>query len=202
MAFIRTVPDHEAAGTPVAELYDEERASWGYVPNFAATFALRPGVYEAWKQLNAAVKSSMDSRRYELATVAAAAALRSSYCTLAHGRVLAQRFMAPEGVVQFLVDRAAAPLDDAERAVVGYAEKVALGADQVSQEDVDVLREQGLTDEEILDVALAAAARCFFSKVLDATGTEPDAAFGALEPGLREALTVGRPIEADRGREA
>jgi hypothetical protein len=30
--------------------------------------------------------------------------------------------------------------------------------------------------------------------VLDALGVEPDAAFNALEPGLRDALTVGRPI--------
>jgi hypothetical protein len=66
----------------------------------------------------------------------------------------------------------------------------------MTQGDVDELPAQGLDDEEIFDVALAAGARCFFSKVLDATGTEPDAAFQDLEPALREALTVGRPIEA------
>jgi hypothetical protein len=32
----------------------------------------------------------MDLRRYELATLAAARRLRSSYCCLAHGRVLAE----------------------------------------------------------------------------------------------------------------
>jgi len=52
----------------------------------------------------------------------------------------------------------------------------------------------GLTDEEIFDVVLAAAARCFFSKDLDATGTAPDAACRQLEPDLVEVLTVGRPI--------
>jgi hypothetical protein len=44
-------------------------------------------------------------------------------------------------------------------------------------------------------VVLAAAARCLFSTCLDATGTPPDAAFAALAPELRDALTVGRPIE-------
>jgi len=44
-------------------------------------------------------------------------------------------------------------------------------------------------------VIVAAAARCFFSKTLDATGTPPDAAFEQLSPILREALTVGRPID-------
>ncbi len=47
---------------------------------------------------------------------------------------------------------------------------------------VDVLRAQGLSDEEILDVAMAAAARCFFSKVMDAVGAEPEARYLSDEP--------------------
>ncbi len=46
----------------------------------------------------------------------------------------------------------------------------------------------------VLDVILAAAARCFFSSVLDAVGAEPDVAFQSLDPAVRDALTVGRPI--------
>ena len=45
-----------------------------------------------------------------------------------------------------------------------------------------------------MDVILAAAARCFFSKTLDALGVRPDPSYRDLEPGLREALVVGRPI--------
>lgn len=41
---------------------------------------------------------------------------------------------------------------------------------------------------------LAAAVRCFFSKVLDAAGIQPDAAYAELPPELRDTLTVGRPI--------
>ena len=48
-----------------------------------------------------------------------------------------------------------------------------------------------------MDVVLAAAARCFFSKTLDALGVQPDAEFGQLDPAFREALTVGRPIEGE-----
>lgn len=179
MAFIRTVTGDEATG----------------LTNYARTFAHRPEVYRAWEQLNAAIKSNMDLRRYELATVAAAVALRSSYCALAHGNVLAERFLSPEGVIAVVTDRAAAPLDDVDRAVMAFAEKVALNADRISQEDVDELAKHGLTDQDILDVVLAAAGRCFFSKTLDATGTVPDAEYQKVEPRLRDALTVGRAIE-------
>ncbi len=36
---------------------------------------------------------------------------------------------------------------------------------------------------------------CFFSQTLDALGVAPDAAYSELPPELRDALTVGRPIE-------
>lgn len=75
-----------------------------------------------------------------------------------------------------------------------FAAKVADDATAITAADVDRLRELGLADAEILDVALAAAARCFFSKTLDALGVQPDAALAGLEPELRDALTVGRPI--------
>ena len=88
-------------------------------------------------------------------------------------------------------------LDTVERAVVRLADTVAAGAADMKEDDLAELRGLGLDDAEILDVVLAAAARCFFSKTLDALGCDPDAAFNELiDPELREALTVGRPIEA------
>ena len=48
-----------------------------------------------------------------------------------------------------------------------FAEKVAQDATTVTQADIERLRSLGLSDPEILDVVLAAAARCFFSKALD-----------------------------------
>jgi alkylhydroperoxidase family enzyme len=76
-----------------------------------------------------------------------------------------------------------------------FARKVALAADTITQADVDTLRNLGLSDADVLDVSLAAAARCFFSKTLDATGTTPDPAYNNLPENLRTALTVGRPID-------
>ena len=43
-------------------------------------------------------------------------------------------------------------------------------------------------------MVLAAAVRCFFSKVLDGLGAEPDGKYGQLDPALRDSLTVGRAI--------
>jgi uncharacterized peroxidase-related enzyme len=163
--------------------------------NYERAFEPRPAVYAAWQQLNSAIKAEMDLRRYELATLAAARRLRSSYCCLAHGTVLAERFGEP--VAQIAADHRAAGLAQVDVAVMDLAEQVADDATSVSEADLQRLRDLGLSQEEIMDVILAAAARCFFSKTLDALGVQPDPGYRDLEPGLRQALVVGRPIAND-----
>jgi uncharacterized peroxidase-related enzyme len=189
MPFIETPADEGVA----AELYDADRARQGYVANYTRAFANRPQVYAAWQELNAAIKASMDLRRYELATIAAARALRSSYCMLAHGKVLAEQFYDPAAVRGLLADPSA-QLDRVDVAVMELAEKVVRDATSLTADDIEHLRGLGLSDAEIMDVVLAAAVRCFFSKTLDALGVQADDAFWELEPALREQLTVGRPI--------
>ena len=158
-------------------------------PNMEKVFALRPDVLRAWQGLNESIKATADFRRHELATLAAARRLRSSYCCLAHGSVLAEQFYDSETVA-----RLPEGLDAADRAVMAFAEKVVDDATSITQADVDELRTHGLSDAQITDVVLAAAARCFFSKTLDALGALPDPHFADLPAELRDAMTVGRPI--------
>ncbi|MGV1037636.1 MAG: carboxymuconolactone decarboxylase family protein [Candidatus Nanopelagicales bacterium] len=194
MPFIQSVAEEAATG-PLAEMFAADRQSWGYLPNFAATFGMRPEVYQAWRQLSGAIKSTMEPRLYELVTLAAAIELQSSYCSLAHGRVLANGLMSEEQIIGLVTDPEAGSLAPVDRAVISLCRKIVRGASAVTDQDIGALRECGFSDEEIFDVVLAAAARCFFSKTLDATGTAPDAEFGQLPPQMRDALTVGRPID-------
>jgi alkylhydroperoxidase family enzyme len=177
MAFVELIDDEEFAAS--------DREMFGFTPNLNRLFARRPVAYAAWKQLNGSIKETMDLRRYELATVAAAGELRSSYCSLAHGKVLYDRFGFKPGD----------PVSDEERAVQELARKVAADATAVTQADIDELRAFGLSEDEVFDVVLAAAARSFFSKMLDGLGVAPDAEFRELPDDVREPLTVGRAIE-------
>jgi uncharacterized peroxidase-related enzyme len=160
--------------------------------NYERAFEPRPEVYAAWGQLLTAIKADMDERRYELATLAAARRLRSSYCSLAHGTVLMERFGEP--VREIALDRRSAGLDEVDIAVMDFAEQVVADAAAIDEADLQRLRDLGLSDTEIMDVALAAAIRCFFAKTLDALCVRPDASYRELEPELQEALVVGRPI--------
>lgn len=165
----------------------------GGVPtNFERAFESRPEVYAAWLGMNGAIKAGMDLRRYELATLAAALRLRSSYCCLAHGSILIEQFGEP--VERIVTDRDNAGLDGTDLAVMRLAERVVDDASSITDADLQPLRDLGLADADLMDVILAAAARCFFSKTLDALGVQPDVKYRELGPELREALVVGRAI--------
>jgi uncharacterized peroxidase-related enzyme len=201
MSYLST-PAEPAAEDDVARLYGADRAGKGYVANYTKVFALRPEVYDAWLGLNGAIKAGMDLRRYELATLAAARRLGSSYCALAHGTVLRDRFYGAAAVHRIAVDHQDADLDPVDVAVMDFADKVAADAAGITAADVETLRRHGLSDTDIFQVVLAAAARCFFSTVLDAVGARPDSWYRTgLEPVLQEALTVGRPIATDGGQD-
>jgi uncharacterized peroxidase-related enzyme len=192
------VPDESTLGEDAADWYARQRASWGYLPNYAHAFALRPAVAEAWNALNHAVRTNMDRRRYELATIAAAREYRSTYCTAAHSKFLRDDCGDEPTMLAVAADPTGADLDPTDQAVVNFAAQVARDAASVSAADVQQLRDQGLTDPEIVDVALAAASRGFFTKVLDALGVQADAQLGeTFDPEVRRQMTVGRPIEDD-----
>lgn len=193
MTFIHTIPEDEAEAD-VKEMYAENVAEFGYLPNYVQAFSLRPDVMAAWGQLLGAISRDMDARRYELVTLAAARALRSSYCMLAHGSVMQKELFPTEQLTRIAQDYYSAELTSAEVAMMAFAEQIVVDATVVTQSHIDTLRQHGFTDAEIFDITTTATARCFFSKTLDALGAEPDSAYLALDKNLRQALTVGRAI--------
>jgi uncharacterized peroxidase-related enzyme len=111
---------------------------------------------------------------------------------LAHGAVLRSNLFSADEVEAIARDYRKAGLTPAEVAMMSFAQKVTRNAYQVSLEDIEELRGHGFSDEEVLDIVLVAAARSFYSKVLDVVSTEPDPDYGTLPPKLREALAIGR----------
>lgn len=192
MAFIATTAPADAEGD-VRAMYERQQDFWGYVPNYAKAFSHRPEVLARWARLLAEIRRPMDDRRFELATFAAAHALRHTACSLAHGKALAN-FVGEDAVCALARGEGMAPLTETEVAVAMFARKVALDAGEVTRDDLDALRAHGLRDEEIFDVAAAAAGRAFFTKLLDGLGVEPEASLNGLSKMMKEALATGRQI--------
>ncbi len=191
--FIASVPAPAAEGA-LAEFYEQQRAAWGYLPNYAGAFSSRPEVGLAWAQLNASIRGGMDRRRYEITTIAAARALRNSYCTAAHSMFLRDVCHDEATMIAISRDPSGETLAEEDRAVYQFAAKVALDAAAVEQADVDRLRGLGLSDGDVADVVFAVAARAFFTRVLDGLGAQLDAeTAGSFPAELLGSMLVGRP---------
>jgi uncharacterized peroxidase-related enzyme len=193
MAFIDTIPPGDARDE-VRAMYASEEEDWGFVPDYARAFCHRPGVMEKWGHLLTEIRRSVNKYRVELVTFAAAHESRHSPCSLAHGAALA-RIIGKEAVLAIAAGREDEVLDAADVAILRYARQIARDASRITPADIAELRDvHGLSDAEIFDIAANAASRCFFTKLLDGLGVDADRGFMGLDPDLRQALTVGRPI--------
>jgi len=192
--FIDGVAEGAASGA-LAAYYEQQRQRWGFLPNYASAFSHRPGVAQAWVALNAAVAQGMDRRRFELATIAAARAQRSTYCTAAHSSFLRDA-CADEQTLHLIAQAPdGAALEPQDRAVYQFATKVATDAASVNQADVDHLRDAGLSEADIADVVYAVAARSFFTRVLDGLGAQLDPQTAqTFDTELLSSMIVGRPV--------
>ena len=192
--FISGVGEDVADGE-VADYYEGQRAAWGFLPNYAPAFSTRPEVARAWNALNLAVRGGMDRRRFEIATIAAARARRSTYCTAAHSAFLRDVCDDEAAMVAIVEHPDGEGLSEQDRAVYRFAGKVATDASSIEQADVDALRSVGLTDADVADVVFAASARLFFTAVLDGLGTRLDEQTArTFDPEVLEAMVVGRPV--------
>ncbi len=192
MTFIETTAPASARGEVLA-MYRRQQQHWGYVPNYAKAFSARPEVLARWGRLLAEIRRPMSARRFELVTLAAALALRNSACALQHGKALTDYFAADE-VRDLRWGRFSESFSEADRAIFEFSRQVATDATRVTSGHVDRLRELGFRDDEIFDIAAAAAGRAFFTKLLDGLGVEPDPVLREFDEPFRRAMTVGRAI--------
>ncbi len=113
---------------------------------------------------------------------------------LAHGAVLRKHFFTAEQLESIARDFRHAGLEKKEVLLMEYARKVVRDANSTTQKDFNDLRAAGWTDEDILSITLAAAARSFVSKVFDALGAPPDEIYRELDEETHHALIGKRPF--------
>jgi alkylhydroperoxidase family enzyme len=188
MTIIRTIPESEAEGT-VAELYADDVDALGYVASYTKAMAMNVGAYRAFESLVRSVAKPLGLRRYELVTLAAARGAKSRHCRLAHG-VKSLKLFDEEQLEEIARDYTRAGLGDAEVEMMRFAEQVGRDASAMTDTDSQRLREVGFSDQEIVDIAIAASVRVYFASALQALGVEVDQPPMLAAP-LREALLEG-----------
>ena len=108
-------PDPELATGYVAEVYQKDLDDDGFVFSHTRAMAVNPEALEAFERLIHAIVPSIGVRTYELATLAAAAALKSPHCLLQHGRkALRAEALDEDTLVRVAQDFESAELSDAD----------------------------------------------------------------------------------------
>ena len=193
MAYIKTIPEHEATGA-VKEAYDTYRARKGEVSEIAKVWSLRPEMVPVHYALYTKVTgggSSLGRRREELIAVVCSAAQECALCLVAHGEYLREQLGGSHDLalkVRYDYHNAGLPADDV--AMLEFAERLTLNPGSITGEHVDALRDAGFSESEIYDIVLVTCFRNFISRFYLGLGVEIHPRFDALDPEYREKMTT------------
>ncbi|HUJ99368.1 MAG TPA: peroxidase-related enzyme [Stellaceae bacterium] len=158
-------PDHVSAlplGEP-GELDADLQAAYakcveklGFVPNVLQAYSLRPqklrNFMAMYNELMLA-PSGLSKLEREMVAVVVSSANRCYYCLVAHGQAVRKLSGDPELGEMMALNYRAARLDRRQRTMLDFAWKLTLTPHDVGEADRAMLREAGLRDEDIFDLA-------------------------------------------------
>jgi uncharacterized peroxidase-related enzyme len=132
----------------------EERS--GFLPNVLPALSWRPAEAVAFFAMHDALMDketpALSKADREAIVVATSAANDCLYCVVAHGAIHRIRAGDPYLADQIAVDWRKAPLPPRMQAVLEVAVRLAVTPAEVTAEELDGLREHGLTQDDIWDV--------------------------------------------------
>ncbi len=192
---IITTPSPETAEGVTAEIYAEDLEADGFVFAHTRAMAVNPEAYTAFEALVRTIVPSIGLRTYEMATLGAARGVGSPHCLLAHGRkTLDAGILDPDQLGLLIRGEADGVLSPADLAVFRYAYRLSTDPASMTDADSAALRDAGFSDRQIVDITLAATARNYLSRALQALAVPVDPV-----PRLDDATTT-QILEAARSR--
>ncbi|MDQ7014278.1 MAG: peroxidase-related enzyme [Planctomycetota bacterium] len=178
MAYIHTVPEPDAKG-PLADLYRRFGNPDGTVDQVLKVHSLNPDSLEAHCALYTQSMhrpSPVSRAEREIVGVTVSRINRCAYCLEHHAAGLER--LLPDSrkpLAEPLKAGDESALTPRERAMTAYAKKLTQAPATITEADIEPLRDAGLTDREILDVAQAAAYFAYANRIVLGLGA-------ALEP--------------------
>lgn len=155
----------------------------GFVPNVFLAMAHRPDELRAFMDYHDALmerQGGLSKAEREMIVVATSAANDCQYCVVAHGAILRIRMKNPMIADQVAVNWRKADLTPRETAMVKYAIKVALKAQEVDQADHDALQAAGFSRDEVWDIGAIAAFFGMSNRIVNMASIRPNDEFYAM----------------------
>jgi len=156
MPWIETISESEA-DEQLKKMYMKLIEKRGKIANILKIQSLLPETIEDHLQLYLHImfnRSSLRREDKELIAVFVSSLNNCKYCIHHHAEALNVYWKDKEKLQDFLETVNTDILSEKQKAMLKYAEKLTHHPDRVKKEDIDQLRKSGLTDKEILEVAL------------------------------------------------
>jgi uncharacterized peroxidase-related enzyme len=152
----------------------------GFVPNVFLMLAYRPAEFRAFMAYHDALmdkREGLTAAEREMIVVAVSSANQCQYCVVAHGAILRIRAKDPTISEQVVANWRKADIPPRQKAMLGYAMKVALAANEVDASDYAALREAGFSEDEIWDIGAIAAFFSMSNRLANSTGLRANREF-------------------------
>jgi uncharacterized peroxidase-related enzyme len=178
------VPELQDLPADIRERIEAVQQKAGFVPNVFLALAHRPAEWRAFfayhdalmeKEPGGAVTLTKAER--EMIVVATSGANQCQYCVVAHGAILRVRSKNPLIADQVAVNYRKADISPRQRAMLDFAMQVALESRTVADADLERLRAQGFSDEDVWDIAAIAAFFAMSNRLANFTSMRPNDEF-------------------------
>jgi len=153
----------------------------GFVPNVFLAFARRPAEWRAFFAYHDAVMlregSSLSKGDREMIVTTTSAANHCLYCVVAHGAILRIYEKKPLVADQVATNYRKADITPRQRAMLDFAMKVCLKADEIEEGDFAALHTHGFDDEDIWDIGAITAFFGLSNRMANMSGMLPNPEF-------------------------
>jgi uncharacterized peroxidase-related enzyme len=152
----------------------------GFVPNVFLALAHRPDEMRAFFNYHNALMEKdggLSKADREMIVVATSAENNCQYCVVAHGAILRIRARNPLFADQVAVNYLKADIDDRQRAILDFAIKMVHESHAVDEADFESLKEHGLDDEDIWDIASITALFALSNRMANFLAMRPNDEF-------------------------
>jgi uncharacterized peroxidase-related enzyme len=187
------MPDKPVSRFPVPALVDlpedvrrrilEVQEKSGFVPNVFLALAHRPDEFRAFFAYHDAVMerdSGLSKAEREMIVVATSGANDCQYCVVAHGAILRVRAKNPLIADQVAINYRKADITPRQRAMLDFAFKVSLAAQEIGDADFEALHAHGFSEEDAWDIGAIAAFFALSNRMANLTSMRPNDEFYLL----------------------
>jgi len=155
----------------------------GFVPNVFLALANRPDEFRAFFAYHDALmekEGGLTKGEREMIVVATSAHNQCIYCVVAHGAILRIREKNPQLADQIATNYRKADITPRQKAMLDFALKVSKSSHEISNADIDDMRELGFSNDDIWDIGAISALFALSNRMANLTSMRPNDEFYLL----------------------